>query len=168
MRDLSLVLAALIKQLCRRKEVIPSWLLKFRQESASRATVAKSESFLKLADEEFTSIYIVFDALDECPKEARHYIIRFISELVSRNKESCAIKIFVTSRGEKDIATAFGTLKMRNIDISAKNVSGDLAKFVRSETSKLRQGYNGKKLYVQSDDLAEKIIQTLIDKADGM
>ncbi|OCK73445.1 hypothetical protein K432DRAFT_420720 [Lepidopterella palustris CBS 459.81] len=164
--DISSILAAMIKQLCRKRDIIPNWLLDFKHDSLSPSTASKQESFIKLAEDlGFNEVYVVIDALDECPERERHYIIGFITETI--NTLPCA-KFFVTSRRETDIVRAFEERSTPTIQIKAENVAADIEGFVHSEVKKLRHGYHGKKLHLTSDVLEARIIQTLTEKAEGM
>ena len=166
LQDPSQITAAFIKQLCRKRDTIPYWLLKFKYDSLSPSTACKQESFIKLAEDlDFKEVYVVIDALDECPERERHHVIRFITEVISCLR--CA-KIFVTSRRESDIVRAFEESSTPTIQIKTESVAADIEGFVQSEVKKLRNGYHGKKLYVTDDILEAKIIHTLTEKADGM
>ena len=166
LQDPSQITAAFIKQLCRKRDTIPYWLLKFKHDSLSPSTVSKQESFIKLVEDlDFNEVYVIIDALDECPERERHNVIRFITEVV--NGLRCA-KIFVTSRREFDIVRAFEESSTPTIQIKTENITPDIESFVQSEVEKLRNGYHGKKLYLTDDILKAKIIQTLTEKADGM
>jgi ankyrin repeat domain-containing protein 50 len=105
------------------------------------------------------------DALDECLADERHQIIGFLTKIVDRLPNA---KVFVTSRKEWDIAEAFENNKIPVIKIEAENVARDVNSFVRAEVKRLRQGYNGKKLYLTNETLEETIITTLSEKAEGM
>ena len=123
-------------------------------------------SFIKLADNlEFKEVFVVIDALDECPERERHHVIRFISEVMKALR--CA-KIFVTSRRESDIVRAFEDGSTPTIQIKEENVAADIESFVQSEVKTLRKGFYGKKLHLTSDVLEARVIQTLTEKADGM
>lgn len=163
--DPSIVVGALIKQLCQKKDCIPSELLRLRHDSHSNMTASNPDSFVSLA-KPFREVFIVLDALDECPEHERHRIIGFIDKVVAELQ--CA-KIFITSRREADIVEAFEG-KTSTVQIEAKNVAADIALYVRDEVAKakLPRGWNGKRLYLTSDKLQGKIIDTLVSKADGM
>jgi ankyrin repeat domain-containing protein 50 len=166
LQDPSQIAAALIKQLCRKRDDIPPWLLKFKHDSLSSSTASKQESFIKLAEDlEFKEVFVVIDALDECPERERYHIICFITEVMKSLR--CA-KIFVTSRRESDIVRAFEDSNTPTIQIKAENVAADIENFVQSEVKKLRKGFYGKKLHLTSDVLEARIIQTLTEKAEGM
>lgn len=162
MQDPAHIIAALIKQLCRKRDNIPDWLLRFKNDSQSPSTASKEESFVSLA-EDFQEIFLIVDALDECPRSKRSSVIGFITKVIS--SLPCA-KVFVTSRRESDIVRAFESRE--TIKISADHVAADIERFVCSEVDKLRQGYHGKKLYLNSDTCERRIISTLTKKADGM
>jgi hypothetical protein len=164
MRDVFQIIVALIKQLCRKRDVIPQGFLKIKQDAIDPSQLGNQESFTTVASE-FREVLMVIDALDECPKDARYRILGFLSGVV--NSLPCA-KVFVTSRRERDIEEAFMKLNTPIIEIEAGNVAADILSYVRSETKRLRDGYDGKKLYLKSDALEENIIRTLTEKAEGM
>ena len=161
--DPSIIIGALIKQLCQQKHCIPSDLLRLRHDSHSNLTASNPDSFTSPA-KSFKEVFIVLDALDECPEHERHRIIGFINKVVADLQRA---KIFITSRREADIVEAFEG-KTSTIQIEAKNVAADIALYVGDEVAKLRRGWNGKRLYLTSNRLQRKIIDTLVDKADGM
>ena len=113
----------------------------------------------------FQEVFLVIDALDECPISQRPYVIGFITEVIS--SLPCA-KIFITSRRESDIVRAFESTNTPTIQISAENVAADIERFVCSEVAELKQGYHGKKLHLNSSACERRIISTLTEKADGM
>jgi hypothetical protein len=164
--DITRIIDALIKQLCRRRDTIPQGLLQIMHDALSPALIGTQEIFISLI-EELSEVYLVFDALDECPKHQRKDILNFITKIVTA-PVPCHVKVFVTSRREMDISKAFEDRNIPIIPIKAKTVTTDIEIFVRSHVTKLRKGEHGRTLYVTSDDLAERIIQTLAQKADGM
>ena len=161
--DPGLIIGALIKQLCQKRERIPPELLNLRRDSHSNSTASNPDSFIFLA-ESFKETFIVLDALDECPEHERHRIIGFISKIVA---ELQCVKVFITSRREADLLEAFEG-KASTIQIEAKSVTADIVLYVQDEVTKLREGYNGKRLYLTSNKLEGKIIDTLVSRADGM
>ena len=110
-------------------------------------------------------VYIIIDALDECLEKDRPEMIRLLTEVMAHLP--CA-KVFITSRREGDIERAFAELRTPTIQIQAENVKADIQSFAESEVRKLRRGYHGKKLFISRDDLEEKIIRSLTEKAEGM
>lgn len=165
--QLSTVIAALLKQLCRQAAEIPSWLVKHREDALSPATASTPESYIKLG-KTFENVYLIIDALDECPEAERHAVLRFIRGIVSQDSGLPCVKVFVTSRRETDIAEAFTQIAAPVIEIEAGDVASDIKIYVRDEVERLRVGDHGKKLYIRNEALADKIIETLTNKAEGM
>ena len=164
MRDASLIIVALIKQLCRKKDVVPLAFLKVKQDAMHPSQLGNQESFTIIASE-FREVVVIIDALDECPRDARSRILGFLSGVA--NNLPCA-KVLVTSRRERDIEEAFTKLKTPIIEIEAGSVAADISSYVRSEVKRLRDGYDGKRLYLKNDTLEVTIVRTLTEKADGM
>jgi hypothetical protein len=97
---------ALLKQLCRRKDQLPRDLLQTQHDALPSSLVGTQQRFVSLI-EDLRQVYVVFDALDECPEQERGDILGFITGIVTAQVR-CHVKVFVTSRNEMDIAKAFG------------------------------------------------------------
>jgi DNA-binding Xre family transcriptional regulator len=164
--EVSQVIAALIKQLCRKKDCIPQDLLKVKHDALPPSLIGTREQLVSLI-EGLSQVFVVFDALDECPEQARKDILSFITSIVTV-PGTCCVKVFVTSREEMDIAKAFQDKQLPMFRIQAENVAADIGTFARSQVEMLVKGEHGKTLYVTSDDLRDKIVWTLAAKADGM
>lgn len=164
MQDLSQIILAIMKQLCRRRDTIPPGFERVKQDSLDPTMIGNRDSFVSVALD-FDEMFLIIDALDECVKDKRHHLLGFIKAI--GESLPCA-KVFVTSRHEQDISEVFEGLTTPTIQIEARSVAADISKYVSSETKRLRKGYNGKRLYVSSDALEEKIITILTEKADGM
>ncbi|KAK2760285.1 hypothetical protein FQN54_002353 [Arachnomyces sp. PD_36] len=163
LRDHSLVMAGIIKQLYLHKKEIPDWLLKHKRSCHSPTTVCNTESFCKMG-QDFGKIIIVIDALDECPEEERDKTIGFILD----NAKKLGIKFLITSRRESDILEAFKGSKTPKFEIQASNVMGDIETFVRDEVNTLVRGRNGKKLHLKDPSLKNTIVQALAAQSEGM
>lgn len=145
---------------------MPRDLLQTKEDALPSSLVGTQERFMSLV-EEMSQVYLVFDALDECPEEERGDILGFITGIVTA-QTSTRVKVFVTSRPETDIARAFGDHHVPTVRILAEDVTADIEIFARDQVKQLRAGKNGKKLYITNDSLEEKIVQTLTAKAQGM
>ncbi|KAJ4322889.1 hypothetical protein N0V94_002151 [Neodidymelliopsis sp. IMI 364377] len=166
LHELHQVVAALIKQLCQKRAELPHDLLQTKHDALSPSLVGTQDRFLSLV-EDLSEVYVVFDALDECPEREREAIIGFITGIVTAKIE-CQVKVFVTSRKEMDIAKAFEDKHIPTVQIQTENVTADIEAFVRGQIEKLLAGENGRTLYITDDGLKEKIAQTLASKAEGM
>ena len=132
-------------------------------DARSPSLVGSQQYFLALA-EGFSEVFVVFDALDECPEQKRQDVLDFITEVVS-TPAPCQIKVFATSRRETDIIEAFVRNHVPTVQILAENVAADIESFARSKVEELQAK---KMLYVTKDELKERIVQTLATKAEGM
>lgn len=137
-----------------------------KEEALPQSLVGTQERFESLVEDSST-VYIVLDALDECPEEERGNILGFITGIVTA-QIGCRVKVFVTSRPETDITRAFEDYNVPTVQILAGNVTADIEAFARSQVKQLRDGKNGKTLFITDDRLEEKIVQTLASKAQGM
>ncbi|KAF2785832.1 hypothetical protein K505DRAFT_330763, partial [Melanomma pulvis-pyrius CBS 109.77] len=160
------IITTLIKQLCQRKRNVPDNLLKVMHDARSSSLLGSQECFLSLA-ESFSEVFVVIDALDECPEQKRPDMLGFITGVVT-TPSPCRIRVFATSRREMDITEAFVKNHVPTVQIQAENVAADIETFARSKVEELHSGQHGKTLYIDSVILKEKIIETLATKAEGM
>ena len=111
----------------------------------------------------YTKITLVLDALDECDRSTRQYLITEIDDLVS-SSTSCVIKVFISSRPDRDIKYRFQVGP--NVCISATDNGNDIKKFLVSSID------NSPKYWLaevtSAPGLREDIVDTLHEKADGM
>lgn len=161
LKDTSVMIAALIKQLCQQLRFIPQWLYQLHSDARSPYTVSTPEGYVKTA-EEFDRLFLVIDALDECTEQERHRVLEFITTLVQTLP--CA-KVFVTSRHFSDIKTFSDRHGTPVIRIEAERVSHDIRLFVSDEVKRLR---STERLHIKSDSLETRIIESLSSRADGM
>jgi hypothetical protein len=154
------VIAAVVKQLCRKKDRIPAGFLKTKQDALPPSQLGDRESFITAAGQ-FEETFLVVDALDECDNVVRHGMLKFLREIVDSR---LLVKVFVTSRREGDIENEFKRLNRPTILVEARSVATDIEKYVTDEVRRL----HGQRLYVKSHELELNIIRTLTGKADGM
>lgn len=119
--------------------------------------------FTSYTSSSFGKAFLLIDALDECPFEARHQMVRFLFHILQHVP---GIKILVMSRKELDIQEAFQ--EHPSLLIGKQDVSRDIKTYITTEVRRLRRGYHGKKLYIESDFLEAEVIENLIANADGM
>ena len=113
-------------------------------------------------------VYLIMDALDECPDtsgvpSAREQVLNLVKELV--NLELPGLRICVTSRPEVDICDALDSLMSQKISLQDEGgQKKDIADYVGSVV------YSGSgkfmKRWRQGDK--EDVIKTLSERADGM
>ena len=111
-------------------------------------------------------IYIIIDALDECPDSSgmptpREGVLNLLEELLRLRIPN--LRICVTSRPEVDIQDALGPLA--DISVSLHDQSGqkqDISDYVRNVV------FTDKKTRRWRIDQRELVIEELSNKADGM
>lgn len=112
----------------------------------------------RLIQDEYSSVTIVIDALDECNSKKRGDLFRFLGDLLKL--PGTIVKIFVSSRNEPDIFEVFGDSD--NLYIDASNNAEDIRNFVEQEVETRLLG--GK----AEDGLKELVKRKLCEKAQGM
>jgi hypothetical protein len=111
-------------------------------------------------------MYIIMDALDQCPNSSgvrspRGHILSFIQKLVELRLQN--LHICVTSRPEIDIRNRLEPLKP--LRISLHDLTGhkeDITKYIKSEVDIIANDKRWR------DDDKKLVIGTLSDTADGM
>lgn len=112
----------------------------------------------KLIRDEYSSVTIVIDALDECISQERGDLFHFLGDLLKC--QGTVVKIFVSSRNEPDISEVFRDSE--NLYIEASHNAEDIKNFVEHEVDTRLLG--GK----AEDDLKELVKKTLCEKAHGV
>jgi hypothetical protein len=151
----------LFKQLCRQQKRIPEWLMRAKREDRDPHECATIDNFLKLTAP-YSEIFIVVDGLDECSDTGRKSVLDFLNDL-----RFCqpVFKIFMTSRKKNDIARYFDREGVLQVTTDSYDTMNDINCLIRQKTESLRQSQD---LLVDSDVLFEKVVSTLIRRADGM
>ena len=111
-------------------------------------------------------IYLILDALDECPittglPPPRERVLELVKKLIKLNLSN--LRLCVTSRPEIDIRTSLEPLASNQI--SLHNQAGqkkDIADYVRSVV------YSDSNMKRWRDEDKELVIETLSERADGM
>jgi hypothetical protein len=124
------------------------------------------ESMLELSDQ--VPIFIVLDALDECPNNtrtpsAREKVLDFVENLVASNHSN--LFICITSRPEQDIQIVLNPLTSTRCQVSLHEECGqreDINRYIRSFV------YNDKTMGRWRKGDKELVINTLSERADGM
>jgi hypothetical protein len=106
-------------------------------------------------------VYLIIDALDECPPTARGLVLVFILELV--NLKLPHVHFCIVSRPEIDIRKVLEPLAIHNVPLHEQaghnqDIADYIRSFVHSDRAMRRWRYEDKEL----------VIETLIAKSDGM
>ncbi|KAF8479929.1 hypothetical protein JB92DRAFT_2665290, partial [Gautieria morchelliformis] len=155
------VLCALIEQLSSKCTSIPDSLEKlFSAYADSRRPPAPDElkSTLKAIICSFKNVYIVFDALDECP--SRSEFLKLLEEIHGWNLDH--LHLLATSRKEQDIEETLSGLVSREVFMDERLVGGD----IQVHVSRILD--NDVKFSRCSAEMKENIQTTLMKDAHGM
>ena len=131
---------------------------------SDRAMVECLKEMLSLETQ--TPIYIILDALDECPitssiPSPREEILEFVDELAGLHLPN--VRICVTSRPEHDIQVVLENLALHSISLHDEN--GQQQDIVDYVTSFVRSDRKVRRWREEDKDL---VIKTLSEKAGGM
>ena len=111
-------------------------------------------------------VYLVIDALDECPitphvLSPREKVLMLLEDLIDSNLAN--LRICVTSRPETDIKTLLGPLAFRSVSIQDENGQRrDIENYIKSTVNSHREMRRWKSEHKQL------VIDTLTARADGM
>jgi len=170
-QDCDGLLSSLILQLSAESDSCYNILSKLYSDSA-RGTRKPSISALKNCMTKMLSlpgqgpIYIIIDALDECPNfpgrpSAREEVLKLIKELVDLKIPN--VHLCVASRPEVDIQTVLEPLT--SLQMVLHNESGQKADIIEYIKSVVRSDWRMRKWKEEDKQL---VVDTLSDKADGM
>ena len=112
------------------------------------------------------TVYIIIDALDECPKTTgsphpREKVLNVVKELVDLKISN--LRICATSRREADIITVLGHLAFRSVSLEDEGGQfKDIAEYVKSFVN------TDSEMQEWKDTDKEMVIDVLSKKANGM
>ena len=112
----------------------------------------------------YPMVTIVIDALDECNPATRRQLLSAIESILKGS--SSLVKVFVTSRDDQDIV--YKLQAYPNLELSSNRNSGDIARFVESETNSMVE--SGALLWYSTsrEELRQRIIKEVTNGAHGM
>ena len=111
-------------------------------------------------------IYLIIDALDECPNTTklpppRERVLELIEKLVKLNLPN--LRICVTSRPEVDIRASLEPLTTKRVSLhDQRGQKKDIEEYVRSVV------YSDRNMKRWRSEDKQLVVETLTEKADGM
>ncbi|PHH83481.1 hypothetical protein CDD82_440 [Ophiocordyceps australis] len=160
------MLASLLKQLYARRPDTPELVSNLREykkkgERPDRETLSKALVSTMCG---FSAVFVVIDALDECPTQGRERekLLGSLDEIL--NQRSDNLHLFYTSRPEEDIKRWLNeTPSLDTIDLTADatGLDNDIERYIDSTLT-------GKNFSSWSEDIKTLAKKRLIEKADGM
>jgi hypothetical protein len=165
------LLSSLLVQLCEQSNAYSAILSDFyvahgdgSQHASDSELLGCLKDMLKLPGQ--ATVYIIIDALDECPittglPSPREKVLELVEELV--NLQIPNLRICVTSRPEADIVSILEPLAFRSVSLHGESGQvEDIAEYVRSVIHTNREMRRWKATDKQL------VIDELIKKANGM
>lgn len=136
------------------------------QQPSESALIQCLEKMLK--DPRKVPLYLIIDALDECPDtsgvhSSREKVLKLVERLVELHLPS--LRLCITSRLEVDIWNVLKSLTSTSNRISLHDEHGqkkDIADYIRSIV------YSDKKIMRWREQDKELVVKTLTDRANGM
>jgi hypothetical protein len=165
------LLSSLLVQLCQQSDTYCGALSNFystHKHGSQHASDGELAQCLKdlLALPGQATVYIVIDALDECPiiagsSSPREEVLGIVEELVKLQVPN--MRICVTSRPEADIELVLGPLAFRSVSLHGENGQAqDIAEYVKFVVNTDRNMQKWRK------EDKELVVQELTRKAGGM
>ena len=117
-------------------------------------------AYLRRLIERFQDVYIILDALDECPRDgARGDVLDALESIRQWNLQG--LHLFVTSRNERDIHESLGSICDEDITMRNEGIDADIAKFISGSLDRNRSLQKWKKYH-------DKIQEGLAMRAKGV
>ena len=164
-QNVSNCLSSLVVQICHQSGLVPKVLEELYEKCSNGNQQPAPCDLIKVIRTYATGgdsqdIYVVLDALDECPKgDLRDEVLNLITDLCSWSPSN--IHMIVTSRQESDIQEALiPLLSWPAIPVQGARVRGDIEAYVDHQIATC--------LRRLSTDLKEEVKDTLLRGASGM
>jgi hypothetical protein len=153
------LLAAIIKQLVQDRPSIAQSLLSMYERHRVRGTRPPFEelsSVLQSVLANYSKVYVVLDALDECPEQngTRSQLLGICRDL----QQQTGLRLMATSRHIPDIVDEFKDTPL--VEVRASD--SDLKRFVTGNVNRFA------KFIRLSSDLQERVQTKIVETADGM
>ena len=170
-KDLRGLLSSLLAQLCHQSDSYYDIISEFHSEHAEGSRHPDDDAlmgcFKKLLElPGLAPVYIILDALDECPNTSaipspRHKVLNFLKELIESQIPN--LRICVTSRPETDINDVLDPLIFRTVSLHDQSEQKrDIEDYIKSVIKTHPKNGRWKAEHKQL------VINVLVNKADGM
>jgi NACHT domain len=170
-KDLRGLLSSLLVQLCHQSDFYCDMLVKFYSEHAKGSRHPSDDALAKclknlLELPGLAPVYIIVDALDECPNISgvsppRDEVLNLIEELIK--SEIPNLRVCVTSRPEADIKDVLDPINFRSVSLHDESgQKDDIEEYIKSVINT-----NKKNKRWKAED-KQLVIDVLTEKADGM
>jgi hypothetical protein len=154
------MIGALIKQLIRWAQTVPTPVLDlFRQRDKEQRSMDEEDArkIFGLILDQFDTIYICIDALDECALETRAQLLRFLKAI-----HSPSVRLFLTGRHtiEAEVTGTLSSLSPTIVPIIA--AEEDLRIYLSQKLESDRSPE------IMNENLKNQIMEKLVEKSEGL
>ncbi|KAI8308063.1 hypothetical protein K4K61_002938 [Colletotrichum sp. SAR11_59] len=151
----------------RQEQLMRQDLLDLCKEKEAQGTVLRiptCKEQIQTAANLYPRTTLIIDAFDECDgdDDGRFELARSLAELVRKSKH--VVRVFITSRYDQDLASAFTDNPAALVEVTARQNSEDIKTFVRKELEKLKTRGNRAAIVKRE----EAILQRLDGQSNGM
>lgn len=157
------VLRAILTQLLEQNKYILPYLEGARVSSSQRLLQSGKllHSILETVLEACGQVYLIIDGVDEMELDERQKLLSALLPFLRASPDkSCSLKIFISSRNEKDIKEGLGS-KCKSYGITKEDNKRDITSYITIRVLKIQNMLQLEDSYVQ------EIITTLCEYADG-
>ena len=155
----TVLLGALLRQLVQARNVIPQSVLRLYEHHSSRGTKPSSDEILDTLQHvigDFSNVYVVVDALDEC-LDAKNKRVQLLPTILDLQRKSEHLKLMLTSRFIPEIEEEF---EHARLEVRASD--DDVKRFIQNQMPELPKCVRGNK------ELASAVEDEIVNAADGM
>ncbi|KAL7912200.1 hypothetical protein GGI35DRAFT_492155 [Trichoderma velutinum] len=154
------LLASLLKQLCRRQNSLLSFIRDFYEQhidKGTRPSLEEIQAVLHSVTEDYSTVFIVVDALDECQNldGSRQMFLTELSNLQAKY----GVNLFLTSRFIPEIVDHFSKTST-SLEIRAS--TEDIERYLKGNMYRLPRFVR------QNQELQQEIVAEISKAADGM
>ena len=155
------ILRSLIAQLCRKGPALSMLQHACKKHDQSSLGVDEMENILLLCLETYKEVFLLIDALDECPEadNMRQDVLAWLATLAQKAPH---LRILATSRELSDVRQSMATLGAESLPVASRSVDVDIRQYVQRQ---LLRDHRLARLDQATKALVEETISL---KADGM
>ena len=160
-RTFNQIARSLIGQLLALNPVYLDYLYEKTLKSGERIPTSTHlcKDILKSLTTNHEKLFIGLDGLDECEESERRHILDSIHGILNSSSTKRNVKIFLTSRKEKDIGESFGSAI--RLEIKSHHLERDIKHYVQERVSEL-----SKKFSLPTDEM-ERISKDVAKRSAG-
>lgn len=168
MQTYSGFLRSLIDQIAEIDSLDKDLKREFKKHTPRQPTETALQQLLARMMSNVGPIFLVIDALDECPRRKKHgrppqreLVIRWLEKVVLSSDSE--VRAIVTSRDEEsDIQVAMSSFRATSVLFTTAETNADIRRFVESQVE------GDSKLRTLDPQLKEEVKSTIGRKSDGM